>query len=143
MNSLQAITDKAAIGLSFLCLAHCFALPAILVLLPSLAALNLENEAFHLWMVGAVLPTSLYALTIGCKQHKRYTLLAYGAAGISFLILALLTEELLGELGETLLTSLGAIVLAFGHYKNYRLCQASKEHNPKKHSNCSCPQETA
>ena len=101
MKSHQKIADKLAIGLSLACVLHCLALPIMLVLLPSLAALNLDNEAFHLWMVVAVLPSSIYALTMGCKQHKRYQLLVWGIVGLALLVLALaLGEERIGEWGE-------------------------------------------
>ena len=125
MKSLQVMTDKFAIGLSVACVIHCFALPLLLVLLPSAAALQLDNEAFHLWMVAAVLPSSLYALTMGCKKHKRYSLLLMGFAGLSLLVLALaMGEDRIGEAGEKTLTVAGAVCLALGHWFNYRLCRA-------------------
>ena len=124
MKTLQLFTDRAAIGLSFLCTLHCLAVPVLIVLLPSLAALQLDNEAFHIWMVYGVVPTSVFALTIGCKQHKRYRLLFLGLVGITCLILAIsLDEVLLGEIGEKVMTLLGAAIIAYGHYTNYRLCQ--------------------
>ncbi|MTI12948.1 MerC domain-containing protein, partial [Sansalvadorimonas verongulae] len=70
MKTLQIVTDRLAISLSFLCLMHCLALPLLLVTLPSLTVLNLENELFHVGMVAFVIPTSLYALTLGCKKHQ-------------------------------------------------------------------------
>ena len=106
MKTTQAITDKLAIGLSLACVIHCLALPVLLVLLPGIAALQLNNESFHLWMVVAVLPSSIYALTLGCKQHKRYQLLFLGSVGIVLMILALfLGEAVIGELGEKILTT--------------------------------------
>lgn len=51
--------DKFAIGLSAMCAIHCLAVPVLLVLLPSAAALGLGNEQFHFWMLVAVLPSSL------------------------------------------------------------------------------------
>lgn len=68
MRSGQSIMDKFAIGLSLACAIHCIVLPVLLVMLPSLAALQLDDEAFHIWMVAAVLPSSIYALSMGCKQ---------------------------------------------------------------------------
>ena len=128
MKSHQKITDKLAIGLSLACVLHCLALPIMLVLLPSLAALNLDNEAFHLWMVVAVIPSSIYALTMGCKQHRRYQLLVWGVVGLALLILALaLGEERIGEWGEKGLTVLGATFVAIGHWFNFRLCDAQRE----------------
>lgn len=116
--------DKLAIGFSTLCVMHCLALPLLIVLLPSVGSLSLQQEVFHLWMVIAVIPTSLYALTLGCKKHKKTVLFKYGIVGLIMLIAALsVGEHLMGELGEKLFTLIGAIIIAVAHIKNYRLCQ--------------------
>ena len=134
MNTRQAVTDKFAIGLSLGCAIHCLFLPILLALLPSMTALQLDNEAFHFWMLAAVLPTSIYALTLGCKQHKRYRLLILGFIGLGLLVLALaLGEERIGETGEKILTVIGAGFVAFGHWFNYRLCHAQE------YKDCACP----
>jgi|TARA_R110002111_G_scaffold62080_1_gene103103 hypothetical protein len=134
MNTAQAVTDKLAIGLSLGCAIHCLSLPVLLALLPSMAALQLDNEVFHFWMLVAVLPTSVYALTLGCKQHKRYRLLILGLIGLGLLVLALvLGEERIGEVGEKILTVIGGSFVAFGHWFNYRLCDAQKQ------KACACP----
>ena len=130
MKTAQAVTDRFAIGLSLMCVIHCLALPLLLVLLPSMAVLQLDNEVFHLWMVVAVLPTSICALTLGCKQHRRYRLLLLGSIGLVLLIIALgLGEENIGESGEKALTVLGAGFVAVGHWFNYRLCRSPKQKN--------------
>ena len=137
MKSLRALTDKFAIGLSLTCTIHCLVLPVLLVLLPSITVLQLaDNEAFHFWMIVVIIPTSTFALSMGCKQHKRYRLLLLGFIGLSLLILALiLGEEILGEYGEKLVTTIGAGFIAVGHWFNYRLCKVG-------HSNdCHCPNE--
>lgn len=133
MKTAQMLTDKLAISLSLLCTIHCLALPIFLALLPSMAALSLDNESFHFWMVVVVLPTSLYALTVGCKQHKRYRLLILGSIGLALLIMALaLGEERIGEAGEKILTLLGAALIAVGHGFNYRLCRKQQ------YQDCAC-----
>ena len=132
MKSEHYFFDKLAISLSLLCVIHCLALPLLLVLLPSTVALQLDNEAFHLWMVLAVIPSSLYALTMGCKQHRRYQFLAFGATGLFFLSLAIIGEGTIGESWEKILTVLGSICIAYGHIRNFRLCQQTKE--------CPCPE---
>lgn len=131
MKNLQALTDKTAIGLSVLCTLHCLVLPSLLVLLPGAAALSLNNESLHLWMVLAVIPTSAYALTLGCKQHKKYHVISIGVAGLAFLILAVVLGESLGETWEKTLTVVGAVIITTGHIKNYRLCQSQTD--------CECP----
>ena len=134
MKTTQAITDRLAIGLSLMCVIHCLAITSLLALLPSVVALPLENEAFHLWMVVAVLPSSAYALILGCKQHKRYQLVILGSIGLILLVLALaLGEERIGEFGEKILTVFGAGFVAVGHWFNFRLCQTQKN------TDCACP----
>ena len=125
MKNVQALSDKLAIGLSFMCAFHCLVLPSLLVLLPSFSTLNLDNELFHLWMLIAVLPISAYALTLGCKKHQRNQVLILGALGLSTMVMAVLLESVVGEWGEKILTLTGACLLAMGHFWNYQLCRQS------------------
>lgn len=127
MSSLRTITNSLAIGLSGMCFLHCLIIPLVIVLLPSLAALPLENEAFHLWIVLLAIPAGLYSLTMGCKQHKRYQLLALGAFGLTLLVLAVLFGESAGELFEKSLTVIGAIIIAYAHIQNHRLCKKTDD----------------
>jgi FtsH-binding integral membrane protein len=133
MNSFQSITDKTAISLSLACTIHCLVLPLIAVFLPSFIAIPLQDEAFHMWMIIGVVPVSAYALTMGCKKHKRYKILLVGSIGLLILsVVAFLGHELLGEDLEKTFTVIGAIIIAVAHIWNYRLCQ---------HQNmCACPE---
>lgn len=128
----RSFTDKMAISLSLLCAVHCLILPVLLALLPSLSALSLDNEAFHAWLVVAVLPISAFGLLMGCRQHKRYQLLIFVAIGLTCLISAVLWGESLGEFGEKALTLFGAVVIAVGHFYNFKLC--------RQHQHCACPE---
>jgi len=126
MKNIQALADKAAITLSFICTIHCLALPLAVVLLPALAVLNLEDEASHLWMLAAVVPTSLFALTMGCKKHKKLAVMVFGLVGLAVLITAvLLSHDILNEAGEQILLATGAIIIALGHLRNHQLCKRS------------------
>ncbi|WP_159821520.1 MerC domain-containing protein [Colwellia sp. 20A7] len=127
MKITQALTDKFSIGLSMLCAIHCMLLPLLLVALPSLGALQLDNEAFHIWMLIAVIPTSIYALTLGCKKHQRYRLITWGVSGLTLMILAVtLGHEVIGDSGEKLLTLFGATFVVIAHIGNFRRCQQHK-----------------
>lgn len=122
MKTLQLFSDKFAISLSMLCTIHCLALPLMVTLLPGLSALNLTDERFHVWMLLAVIPTSLYALTMGCQQHQRYHVLIPGVTGLLLLISGLFVGQYWGEWVEKSFTVLGAVCLASGHLWNYHLC---------------------
>ena len=129
------VTDKFAIGLSLICAIHCLALPLLLIILPSMMALQLDNEIFHTLIIITVLPVSIFALTLGYKQHKRNRLLTLGFTGLLLLVMAvILGEEITGEFGEKLLTVLGAILVAAGHLWNFRLCQQLPD--------CACPKHS-
>jgi len=123
--------DKTAIVFSTLCVLHCLALPLLMVLLPALAILPLNQEMFHLGMVMCVLPTSIYAITLGCKKHKKLSVAYTAGLGLIALVAAVVFGEgHLGEIGEKLLTTFGAVIIASAHLKNYKLCQQS--------NSCSC-----
>ncbi|MGB2044589.1 MAG: MerC domain-containing protein [Porticoccaceae bacterium] len=124
MKNIQTLSDKTAISLSIICALHCLALPSLLVLLPSLTALNLADEVVHLWMLAAVIPISIYALTMGCRKHKRLGIVALGLAGITTLIAAaLLGHDVLGETGEKIIVTTGAFIIAISHWQNHQLCR--------------------
>lgn len=137
MQSSIPAFDKLAISLSAICAFHCLVLPLLLVVLPSLSVLPLGGEAFHKWMVVAVLPISAFSLTLGCKQHKRKSALVAGFIGVALLVLAVLFgESHLGEVGEKGFTLAGAILVAIAHLKNQRMCKQARE--AKADSSCAC-----
>lgn len=122
--------DKLAIGLSLACSLHCLLLPVSLVLLPALASTTLGDEQFHRWMLLAVLPTSLIALTIGCMKHLNFSVIAITLPGLALLLLAaFFGHDMLGETGEKAVMLVGATLVALGHFRNQSLC--------KRHR-CSC-----
>lgn len=125
---IRPLSDKLAISLSTLCTIHCLMLPLIVSWLPTAAALILEDEFFHLSMVILVIPLSLYALTLGCKQHQRHRVLVLGIAGLVLLISAVfLGHDILGEFGEKILTVSGASLITLGHALNFHFCRHDQQ----------------
>ena len=124
--------DRFAIGISTLCLVHCLAMPLILTVLPSLGVSFVADEKFHAWLVYIVIPTSVIALSVGCKQHKRGAIVIFGLCGLSLLIAALNVEAMgLDHDWEQILTVMGTFLIAFAHIRNFTLCQ-----DPKKECEC-------
>jgi len=112
---------------------HCLVAPIALTLLPifSLGAL-VEDIVFHQLMLWIVVPTSLVALFLGCKKHRRWPIALCGAVGIVTLFLvAFLGHDYLTIGAEKAMTTLGGLVLAFSHYLNYRACQSIKCNSSK------------
>ena len=127
MTTVIALLDRSAVGLSFLCVLHCLAMPLVLILAPSLVVLPfLGDERIHLLLLFLVLPTSSIALALGCRRHGLKNVLAWGFTGMGILILAAsLGEEALGDLGETILTVIGSFLVAIGHILNFKCCRSA------------------
>ena len=124
MRTTQEYSDKTAISLSALCLAHCLLVPSFLVFLSGYISLSYNNELIHYAILFIAIPVSIYALITGVKNHNSYTYLYVGLLGILTLILAVtLGVQMWGEAGEKILTTVGALLVAISHFKNYRLCR--------------------
>ena len=131
MNAPSTDTDKrrsyldtAAVALSGICLLHCLALPVVLTALPILNIALLEESTFHTIMLVVILPVSVVALSIGCRQHKDVLTLTLGIIGLGILtLMALFGHDLVGLKGERLITSVGGIILAAAHIRNFLCCR--------------------
>jgi hypothetical protein len=126
---MQVLSDKLAIAFSMVCLIHCLVLPILLILLPPFSGLfALDDEMFHQWMLYAVLPISIAALMMGYLHHRSYKFFLVVSIGISLIIISTtLGHDLLGETGEVVLSILGSMIIAFGHFRNYQLSSARHE----------------
>ena len=124
MRTTQEFSDKTAISLSMICLAHCLLLPSFLVILSGYITLSYDNEFIHYLLLFIAIPVSIYALITGAKNHSNFTFLLMGIVGIISLIFAVTVGvELWDESGEIVFTTIGASLVAFSHYKNYKLCR--------------------
>ncbi|BDX07025.1 MerC domain-containing protein [Planctobacterium marinum] len=127
---LLTLGDKAAVGLSVLCLVHCIATPFLLVTLPALPALAfLEGELLHLGLLFAVVPISLVSLAMGYRVHKHLRSLIIGGLGLIILLAAAVLEHDLSDKSiAVLLTALGAVLVALSHVLNLHLrCPDNQE----------------
>ena len=121
---MQEISDKTAISLSMICLVHCLVLPSFLVILSGYFTISYENELVHYLLLLIAVPISFYALINGARNHSNFIYLVSGIVGIISLIFAVtMGVDLWDESGEIVFTSIGASLVAFSHYKNYKLCR--------------------
>ena len=115
--------DKIAISFSVVCALHCLLLPIAVIFLPSISATFFGTEDFHKILLYFVIPSSIIALSLGCKMHGKYEVYSYGFFGIGALLFAsFFGHDYLGEVGEISLTLIGAGIVSLGHYKNQKLC---------------------
>ncbi|HIE85311.1 MAG TPA: MerC domain-containing protein [Gammaproteobacteria bacterium] len=123
-NRGRKYMDTAAVVLSGVCMLHCLALPIALTILPIVNVTLLDESTFHLIMMAVILPISIIALTIGCRQHKDKLTLVLGTVGLGILtITAIFGHDLLGLTGERIVTSIGGLILAAAHIQNYLCCR--------------------
>ena len=124
MKVMQEFSDKTAIGLSMICLVHCLVSFYIDNFNDQIFTISYENELIHYLLLLIAVPVSLYALINGARNHSNFIYLVSGITGIISLIFAVtMGVELWDESGEIFFTSIGASLVAFSHYKNFKLCR--------------------
>lgn len=124
VSKRQKWLNSAAIGASTLCLIHCLVFPLLIVLLPSLAAFLAVPEAFHVWAIAFAVPTSIAALLTGYRRHRRARPTRFVVPGL--LLLGAGAFAAPNEDWETVLTVIGAVLLAIGHAFNWRAMHPSQ-----------------
>ena len=128
--NLQLRSDKFAISLSLVCVAHCFFVPSFIILSSSLYVSAIDNEFVHNLILFFAVPISLLALSLGYKNHGKALYFLVGLIGLVILCGAVfIGEQLYGETGERLFTLVGSLLVVFAHYKNHQVC---------KEINCDC-----
>jgi len=147
----QRILDSVAVLLAGACGVHCLLLPLIFVAVPALSGALATDPRFHLWMLALAGPTTALAVFLGCRRHRDRWVMALSAVGLATLAAAAVWGYLyhlraghVGEPGavagaglseaaslwashpESLATSLGGLMIALAHARNYRLCRRER-----------------
>ena len=125
----QLISDKFAMSFSAICMVHCLFAPSLIILSYSSLALTVESELIHKTILLLTIPVSIFAISLGYKNHPNNSIIYTGIAGLTILISALLIGESIGENAELILTTIGSLMVIACHYRNYRIC---------KKVNCDC-----
>lgn len=110
-NETKSLTDRAAVALSLLCIAHCLALPALAIALPFLAAAA-EAEWLH-WIFAALAvlaSVSVAGTNVSARVPVFLVPAGLGAALVTFGVFA----ENFG-VDETIPTVIGGVLLTFAH----------------------------
>ena len=125
----QLTSDKFAISFSAICMIHCLFAPSLIILSYSSLALTVESELIHKAILLLTIPVSIFAISLGYKNHSNNSIIYTGIAGLTILISALLIGESIGENAGLILTTIGSLMVIACHYRNYRIC---------KKVNCDC-----
>lgn len=114
---------------SAMCMIHCLFAPSLIILSYSSLALTVESELIHKAILLLTIPVSIFAISLGYKNHPNNSIIYTGIAGLTILISALLIGESIGENAGLILTTIGSLMVIACHYRNYRIC---------KKVNCDC-----
>lgn len=117
---IQKFTDYTSLSLAGICVVHCFLLPVALILFPVVGSTFLFEEIFHELMLFLVIPASVVAISLGCRQHKDFSVIMLGVLGLCFLLIGAFATT---GYQESVLTLVGALIMASGHLRNFRLCR--------------------
>ena len=120
----QIFLDKLAISVSAICAVHCLLTPILLTLLPIVSLNEIDEHVFHMMLIWLIIPSSFIAATLGCGKHKdKWVLFGISIGLFTLIFAAMLGHDLVGELGEKLMTLLATTVLALSHWRNFNLCK--------------------
>jgi len=121
---VQTFGDKTAIGISVFCVLHCVVTPLIVLSLPAATGWFIADEHFHQLLIYMVLPISIVALMLGCRKHASVKVISAGIVGLVVLVAAaFFVHDVVGQLGEQLLTVVGTDFVSYAHWQNYLFCR--------------------
>ena len=139
----RSVLDALGIGLSALCMVHCLAMPAILVMLPQISSIAGFDRAFHVVLAILLPGIAAVALAIGYARHREHITLALGGLGLAFIWLALAipcsscagcasgdpththaaVPMMFGLPLHNIVNSVGSVLLISAHAINWRACR--------------------
>ena len=119
--------DLIALSSSLICAVHCAAIPVVLSF-SSLSSLHfLENPYIELTFISLGLVFAITSLWPSYKKvHFQVKPLLYAVLGFLFIALGRLDFT---ELWEVVNTVIGASIVAFAHYLNWKLMKCKRNHN--------------
>ncbi len=115
--------DMVGFSASTLCAVHCAALPFVLTALPLVGLEFLAHPAVEMSMIAIGLVVGVAALLHGFKHHHNMT--AVYVLAIGFVAIFLAHSGLMDESAESVVTPVGASVVAIAHLINWRLTKAA------------------
>ncbi|MEM1423889.1 MAG: MerC domain-containing protein [Planctomycetota bacterium] len=139
----RSFLDALGIGLSALCMVHCLAMPAVLVVLPQISEIAGFDRTFHIVLAILLPGVAAVALAIGYARHREHITLALGGLGLAFIWFALTipcsscascasgdptqaqaaVPMMFGLPLHNLVNSVGSVLLISAHAINWRACR--------------------
>ena len=120
-QKVSSSLDRVAIGLSGLCAIHCAVTPAAVILFPVMSACLGSDALFHALLLVLVAPSSVVALTLGCRRHRDPWVAGLGTAGLSVLVIVAALGHV--QHGERPVTLGATALMIMAHARNYSVCR--------------------
>lgn len=112
--------DRIGIWLSGLCALHCLVVPVALALLPLWPVALRWHDWAHVAFAVLLVPVTLVAMWGAHRRERPWGIPFSLGLGLLLVLLAIAARASLGEVGETLVTLTGSILLITGHWRNWR-----------------------
>jgi len=119
----NGLLDKTGATVSWLCAAHCSAMPFLISFLPLLGVSFLAYEGIEYIIVGILIViASITLLPAYFKEHRKIRTLLLFVSGICFVVFAdsIFEESIFGKI---IFVSTGAMCITTAHFINQRLCR--------------------
>lgn len=124
--SLLPYADMLGMAASLLCMVHCLALPALLLLAPTMTAGLAHDDRTHYCLAMFVTMFCLLGILPGYMQHSQKKVLWMMILGLSLVLLATFASALmLGESLEIPIITVGNLLVVSAHYRNRKLLACS------------------
>jgi uncharacterized membrane protein YuzA (DUF378 family) len=117
------LLDSAGATISWVCAAHCLAMPFLVSFLPLLGVSFLASEGIEYVFIGLSVAIALMSLLPAYfRQHRKIRTLLLFVSGVCFIVFAdLLFERNL--FGKIIFVLVGAACVTSAHFINRRLCR--------------------
>jgi len=123
--------DAVGTFISGLCLAHCIALPLLVLVAPAVSTFFfLQPGLTHAVLFFLVCVAAVMSFIPGYRTHKHRLPLMLSILGISLLAFAsFFVHDWLGHLWEPPLAVCGSLLLIAAHWVNHIKCKSCTEHH--------------
>ncbi|MFO0322705.1 MAG: MerC domain-containing protein [Bacteroidota bacterium] len=126
-KGINSVLDALGFSASTLCATHCAILPFVMSFLPFLGIEFLSNLNFELVMLGSSVLLAFTSFLVGYyKHHHDNEALMIMLVAFIFFVLGHVNQ--MPTIFEMICTPIGGFIMAFAHYRNWKLC---KEKNCK------------
>jgi len=130
MRVKRTFSDLLGMFVSGLCAIQCALAPILLSILP---ALPKWAHFGHGWLwIGFIGVLAGWSVGRSYCRHRRKSVLAVALAGYALLVAGTLAEGRLSTVTESVVFATGGLLLAWAHWRNYRLDCACRLPRPEK-----------